>query len=121
MTDMGKAGSHSQRAGASWGQMPDHVDEPGQELELWSRLLSGTRGYAGEGVSGKCLQRWRCRGRGAGRKRKTQKEGNSPIFFLLPSFQHLPSAKSPKAIVKRAGKAGVWEKGWGETDLEAKG
>lgn len=44
---------------------------------------------------------------------KTQKEGNSPVFFLLPSFQHLPSAKSPKAIVKTAGTAGVWERGQG--------
>ena len=120
MTDIGEAGSHSQREGASSGQMPDHVDEPGQELEPWSRLLGGTRDYAGEGISGKCLQRWWCWGQGAGRKRKTQKE-IFQFFFLLPSFQHLPSAKSPKAIVKRAGKAGVWEKGSGETDLEAKG
>lgn len=118
MTDIGEAGSHSQREGASWGQVPDHVDGPGQELEPWSRLLGGTQDYAGEDGSGRCLQRW-CRGRWGGTKRKTQKEGNSPIFFLLPSFQDLPSAKSPQAIVKRAGKAGVWEKGSGETDLEA--
>lgn len=52
---------------------------------------------------------------------KHRKKEIFPFFFLLPSFQHLPSAKSPKAIVKRAGKAGVWEKGSGETDLEAKG
>lgn len=105
--DIGNAGSLPEGGDVTGAQMLDHVDEAWQELEPWLALLGSTWDCGGEAVSGKCLQKW------WGKRKDTQREKEILLFSsLLPSFQHLLLAKSPKSYCQGSWKMWCEGEGW---------